>query len=219
MRYNGGEEIIDIAENAKFSPYLLLRLMLERMLVKKGDKVTVSDYVRDLSLIADERLREESRTCINEDYFNSPSVDRIRHSIGVEWEYVLLEKLRNRGISFETEDELRSKGFAKTPDVKLSSPIGVKGPNGKYHVVNWIDSKAMFGDEYTHRSTNLPQLHSYLNRFGPGMVIYWFDFNASLNTSEDILVVSDFPTAVVVVGADNPVVCGWATVTPTPLLS
>lgn len=67
----------------------------------------------------------------------------------------------------------RAKGFAKTPDVKLSVPIGVVGRDGKAHVVNWIDSKAMFGDNHTHFTHNGAQLRGYVNRFGPGMVVYW----------------------------------------------
>lgn len=39
--------------------------------------------------------------------------------------------------------------------------------NGR--VVNWIDSKAAFGDEYYHNTVN-HHLKSYVNRFGPGMV-------------------------------------------------
>ncbi len=54
----------------------------------------------------------------------------------------------------------------------------------------------MFGDRHTHESENAAQLQSYVNRFGPGMVIYWFDFLESLNSVE--------------CGADNDKVCGAA---------
>lgn len=67
-----------------------------------------------------------------------------------------------------------SKGWAKTPDVKLKLPIGVVDGAGKARVVNWIDSKAMFGDPDTHFAQNGDQLRGYVNRFGPGLVLYWF---------------------------------------------
>ena len=41
------------------------------------------------------------------DVFCSPQVDRIRSSVGAEYEYILHQCLTNRGIPFQTEDELR----------------------------------------------------------------------------------------------------------------
>ncbi len=43
-------------------------------------------------------------------------------------------------------------------------------------VVNWIESKALFGDEELHARYLVEQLHPYWNRYGPGMVIYWHGF-------------------------------------------
>ena len=40
---------------------------------------------------------------------------------------------------------MRQRGLAKTPDVLLETPIAVKDPDGRWHVVTWIDSKALFG--------------------------------------------------------------------------
>ena len=37
--------------------------------------------------------------------------------------------------------------------------------------VNWIESKAIFGDMYW-QNQNAQQFFSYLNRLGPGCVIY-----------------------------------------------
>ena len=45
--------------------------------------------------------------CIHLDPDSSPFVDRVRQTIGDEYEYVLLEKLRNFGIPFESEEQLR----------------------------------------------------------------------------------------------------------------
>jgi hypothetical protein len=82
--------------------------------------------------------------------------------VGLEYEFRLAEQLRNSGVPFLTQGELQERGelrsllgaavagadaharagHAKTPDVCLLSPISVRG-----RVVNWIDSKAMFGGE------------------------------------------------------------------------
>ena len=34
-----------------------------------------------------------------------------------------------------------------------------------------------------------------MNRYGPGLVIYWFGFIEELNTHKDVLLIDDFPAA------------------------
>ena len=68
-----------------------------------------------------------------------------------------------------TEGALRAEGHAKTPDIKLELPIAVNG-----RIVNWIDSKASFCDPLVHVERGADQFQGYVNRFGPGMVVYWF---------------------------------------------
>lgn len=54
----------------------------------------------------------------------------------------------------------------------------------------------MFGDESTYAMSE-SQLLAYVNRFGPGMVIYWFDFCedsvGARAAADDILVVNHLP--------------------------
>ena len=98
------------------------------------------------------------------------------------------------GIPFETEANLRARGTSRTPDVLLSTPVAIpvrttatqqpynsKSNNSdsnevsfKWKIINWIDSKALFGDVDTHRQSVLSQAESYLHRFGPGLIVYWF---------------------------------------------
>jgi hypothetical protein len=73
---------------------------------------------------------------------------------------LLYEKLRELGISYQSEDDLRAAGFSKTPDVKLDAPIGVRG-----RMVNWIDSKASFGDEHIHKAQGSDQFQRYFFPF------------------------------------------------------
>jgi len=59
-------------------------------------------------------------------YNKGPKQDRERHNIGIEYELLLEETLQSMSIPFETEAELRIRGTAKTPDVLLSCPVGIR---------------------------------------------------------------------------------------------
>lgn len=135
------------------------------------------------------RLHNDLYKCMDHDNATSPYIELIRRVTGIEYEAYLCRQLRELGIPFQTENDLRAAGFSKTPDIKLEAPIAVKG-----RVVNWIDSKASFGDECSHKSQAELQFQRYVNRFGPGMVIYWFGFVDELNNHSDVLLLDNFPS-------------------------
>ena len=99
-------------------------------------------------------------------------------------------------------------GQSKTPDVRLPLPISkrcyffwstliivlrIGGAGVRGRPVLWIESKASFGDPNSHKK-NLEQFRGYVNRFGPGMVLYWFGFVDSLaGDHKDILLADNFP--------------------------
>ena len=106
------------------------------------------------------------------------------------------------GIDFETEEDLREAGTARTPDILLSSPIAISTSSSSpvmttteyaesdssapsdWKIICWIDSKALFGDVHTHNTSVLPQAESYVHRFGPGLILYWFG-HAPLDRLDD----------------------------------
>jgi len=113
-------------------------------------------------------------------------------SIGNEYEIRLRQELQDANVVFLHEDDLRTRGYDKTPDIKLEIPVAIDG-----QVINWIESKALFGDEENHRGYLKDQLYSYWNRFGPGLVIYWFGYVEELeNLHQDrtILIRDSLPT-------------------------
>lgn len=85
---------------------------------------------------------------------------------------------------------MRSRGYDKTPDFKLEVPIAVNG-----FVINWIESKARFGNTEIHQKYIKEQFLSYWNRFGPGLVIYWFGFLDTLNEPSEkrFIIMDHFP--------------------------
>ena len=48
------------------------------------------------------------------------------------------------------------------------------------------------------------QLQGYVNRFGSGMVIYWFGHVAHLSSDRDVFVTDAFPQEIVLPGAFDP---------------
>jgi len=57
----------------------------------------------------------------------------------------------------------------------------IKTEDYDWKMICWIDSKALFGDVNTHQAKVLPQAESYVHRFGPGLILYWFG-HAPLDT-------------------------------------
>ena len=131
----------------------------------------VKEGMKDVSRIEDPELREQVRQAIKGDAFYSTMVEKVKEREGLEFEYKLQQKLINLKIAFLQETNLRQLGFSKTPDVRLVVPLLIKGK-----VVNWIESKASFGDYATHQQYLHSQFWGYYHRFGPGLIIYWYGF-------------------------------------------
>ncbi|GAB5369436.1 hypothetical protein AAMO2058_001404400 [Amorphochlora amoebiformis] len=196
-RYDSGENIVSVAESQGTSPYLLARFLVTRYLSAanpKGNGVNskvlkkdVTACARNPARIKNVRLAKELSLAVELDLHCSPYFDNIRRFIGQEYEHILLEYLHISGIPYLSEDDMKSKGFDKTPDVRLLVPISV----GK-HVISWIDSKASFGDQENHER-DCKQMQQYVDRYGPGMVIYWFGFIKDLRSPRKVLVMDHFP--------------------------
>jgi CDAN1-interacting nuclease 1 len=144
---------------------------------------------------APDRLRADVQRAMEVDPLFAPFHDRMRALTGAEYERRLEAGLCALGLSgaFVTERQLREDGLARTPDVRLTVPLCVRVPDRvrgsgradggvRWRVVCWIDSKAMFGDVRTRRQHSA-QLQAYVNRFGPGLVVYWFGFVDTTTTT------------------------------------
>ena len=139
-RFLAGESLITIGNSIGVPPTKLARYVLERHLGEKKGR-DVGQLLKKPRLIADARLRHEVTMAIDEDPHFGPHVDAAKHIIGLEYEELLAQKLRALGVPFLSEEQLKQRGDFKTPDALLPVPLLVRG-----RVVNWIDSKATFGD-------------------------------------------------------------------------
>ncbi|KAL1110612.1 hypothetical protein AAG570_008140, partial [Ranatra chinensis] len=115
--------------------------------------------------------------------------------IGKEHEIRLENCLSEKGVTFKTETTLREKGYDKTPDILLDMPIAADN-----FVIHWIESKALFADDKSHRQYANNQYLSYFNRFGTGLVIYWCGYVKSIIEIDEyknkFLVKQEFPEIV-----------------------
>ena len=184
-RHLRGETLLAIAESVGLPPSMLCRVVLEHHLnLKKGKEVGA--MLKDPSQLPNERLRQEVPQAVEADHFCGPHVDKLKHIAGLEYEELLAQKLRALGVPFLTENELRKRGDARTPDAWLPVPRLVRGRG-----VHWIDSKATFGDAASHAEYCASQFSGYLHRFDAGLVIYWFGYEESVAGMDPRVVVAE----------------------------
>jgi len=180
-RWQAGETLLEIATSLKISPFTLVRELFESPLRPVALTArAASACIREPHLLRDlhPRLAAEFEQLGELLDNQSISSSRIRQLIGSEYEVQLQLQLRALGVPFVTEERLRTEGVAKTPDIRLLTPIYIDGID---HEINWIDSKAMFGDHKMHAAQIKAQFVSYVNMFGPGLVIYWFGYVDIMN--------------------------------------
>ncbi|XP_072313934.1 CDAN1-interacting nuclease 1 [Eucyclogobius newberryi] len=190
--------LLDMANEVDLSPALMARLILDRFLQNSDggtpSKPVLNSMLKEPSLIPDQTLAKNIYQCTINDCCYGPLVDCIKHAIGQEHEVLLRDKLKEKNMSFLDENQLRTMGYDKTPDIILEVPVAVDG-----HIVHWIESKASFGDDHSHRTYLNEQFWSYWNRFGPGLVIYWYGFITELDCQRDrgIMLKESFPSNIV----------------------
>ena len=152
--------------------------------------------MRDTTLLGDARLAYEVWLATLEDHSYGPLAEAIKGSVGEEHEQKIKDILKEKDIPYCDEHVLRGQGYDKTPDIKLEIPLALEEGG---HIINWIESKALFGDPESHSGYLKDQFWSYWNRFGPGMVIYWAGYVKQLDVhrSQGIVLCDHFPEKII----------------------
>jgi len=205
-----GEDIgvvLRLAREAGTSAALTARTVLEEWLSAQReegegrveDKVVkqqVGRLLRDTTLLGDARLANEVWLATIEDHSYGPFAEAIKASVGEEHEQKIKDILKEKDIPYCDEHVLRGQGYDKTPDIKLEIPLALEEGG---HIINWIESKALFGDPESHSGYLKDQFWSYWNRFGPGMVIYWAGYVKQLDVhrSQGIVLCDHFPEKII----------------------
>ncbi|XP_073843546.1 CDAN1-interacting nuclease 1 [Musca autumnalis] len=183
--------LLNIARESDMGPVMMCRSLL-KVKYNISNKVELTQLIRSPHLINDPMLSANVAQCICSDSTDGPLIDLKRRVLGEEYEFKLKQMATKAGMHFYDENDLRRLGYDKTPDIKMILPFLYKG-----EIINWIESKANFGGIKTHKTYIQQQLSSYCNRFGPGIVIYWFGYHEDIATLTDngigITVLDDFP--------------------------
>ncbi len=180
--WENGEEILSISKKLNFPPTLIASILLKEFgFSDKGRKRAL----KDPSNINDLRLRSEVVAALKEDEIYSPSAHRIQFARGKLGESIISNWLIERRIAFKPEAASRGTGI-KTPDFVIEDTMTIDDRS-----VNWIESKASFGDEELHKYYIKKQYSSCLNMFGEGMIIYWYGFIKIIEEIEPRLFIVD----------------------------
>lgn len=161
-----GMPICGIAEKYRCPPTLAASVILK---AKGFSRKEVYAFFKKPESIRGGRLRREVSEAVDLDYFFSPRANDMHDLKGRRGEAIVSEWLLKNGISFLSENDLRTGGFSKTPDFLFREPISVDGRD-----IFWIESKATFGSPREHAQYEKKQFSEYTRQFGCGIVVYWF---------------------------------------------
>ena len=183
-QWRHGKRILEMARELEFPPVLLGQMILRELQLPRKQ---VWACFLDPSSAPTPRLQSEVRELLADDLVYSPQgmeLQRERGRIGEARLYAWLDK---HAIPYRTEKDLRGK-YPKTPDALLEQPIIFYGQR-----LQWIESKANFGDDVELRKNLRRQLGPYTELFGEGAVVYWHGFVDGAESPPGILL-WDAPT-------------------------
>lgn len=183
--WRSGRSFLSIASTWQFPPVLTVLIILGENGVSKKQ---VWKYINKPDVIRNSRLQKEIKEVAKNDIVYSPNAVQLQYERGRWGEKKLKKWLDKQNIKYRTEKQIRGK-FSKTPDYLLNEPIRLNDMD-----VNWIESKANFGDFIEIKRTMKKQLIPYTELFGNGAVVYWFGFLDEVRSYDgiDILDASSF---------------------------
>ncbi|MGC9061039.1 MAG: TPD domain-containing protein, partial [Thermoplasmata archaeon] len=164
--WDAGLTLYQIGKKLGNFPPLLLGFML--FTANGTSRRQFWSWVNDATKISDARIRREIEEACEADIVYSPKAMQIQRERGRLGEEKLYNALKKKNIMYQTENQLKGK-VRKTPDALLLTPLRV----GNFQI-NWIESKANFGDVIEVRHNTKKQFSEYVKLFGSGLAVYWF---------------------------------------------
>lgn len=178
-QWKRGRTILQIAKYHNFSPVLTAGFIMKQMGKSKKE---IQRLLKNPELVQEPRLKRELREAVRQDIVYSDWAHRMQKLRGRRGEEKIQKWLEKREIKFQTECDLKG-NEEKTPDFLLDEP---------YKEINWIESKASFGDDKKVQRDLKRQLEPYKILYGPGMVVYWFGFIDDISLKDkDVKIVDE----------------------------
>jgi hypothetical protein len=174
-----GDSMLNISRRWEFSPIMTGLFIFQE---QGKSKKQFWKCVRNPEQIRDKRLRCEIVEITEADYVYSPWASDKQYERGLWGESLLGEWLDRQNLCYRTERDLRGE-FPKTPDCLFDKPVKLNGWE-----INWIESKASFGDNVEIKKNIKKQLRPYVDLFGQGLVVYWFGYIEDFNPPEGITI-------------------------------
>ncbi|MGA1848845.1 MAG: C15orf41 family protein [Thermoplasmatota archaeon] len=178
-QWKSGKSLLQISKELEFAPVMTAFIIITG---QEYGRNSFRKMINDPRSIEDKRLRMEIIEVRDNDPIYSPEGNLVQRNRGLKGEERMKKWLDHRGIKYRREEDLRAEG-GKTPDFLLEKPIYFRGEE-----INWIESKASFGDLKEVKKNIKKQLSHYKELFGPGMVIYWFGLIDNLPVDEGIVI-------------------------------
>ncbi|MCD4800149.1 MAG: C15orf41 family protein [Methanococcoides sp.] len=158
-----GMTINTLAQNNDVPATLMASVIIKELGYSK------KHVLKNLDTLDNRRLAIEIEDATNSDHFFSPKAHALQVIKGKMGEDIIGKWLDHHKLGYSTEEDLRELGMQKTPDFFLDKTLYVDGTE-----IEWIESKAMFGDEKEHTYYFKKQFQHYERDYGTGMVIYWY---------------------------------------------
>ncbi|MFW3147331.1 MAG: C15orf41 family protein [Thermoplasmatota archaeon] len=178
-RWKRGASLMEISKELDFSPVMTAFIILTS---QEYGRKSFRKMINDPRSVRDPRLKRELIEVRDNDPIYSPEGNLVQRTRGIQGEDTIKHWLDEREIEYAREEDLREQG-GKTPDFLLKKPIFYRGEQ-----VNWIESKASFGDMKEVKKNLKSQLRAYAELFGAGMVIYWFGTVSDLPVEDGIII-------------------------------
>jgi len=174
-----GHTLLEISEKWRFPPILTSMFIF---LEDGASRKEFWEYINEPEIARNKDLVKELHEVRKADPVYSPEANERQRLRGLWGESLLHEWLDGQGITYRTEEALRGV-YEKTPDALLDEPMVYNGKR-----INWVESKASFGDNTEFRFNSKKQLIPYTKLFGPGLVVYWLGRLDDLEEPEDVYV-------------------------------